>query len=65
MCLARDFVLPAQPLEGLIVILCLSFLGLPPEVSQLRPQGPEAVWDSVTPFFQVQGAASAMVSHGK
>ena len=36
-----------------------------PEVSQLRPHGLEALWDSLTPFSQVQGQASAMMSYGK
>ena len=65
LCLAWDFVLAAQPLEGLLGILCLPFLGTFPGDSELRPQVLEAVWDSVTPFSQVPGAASAMVSHGK
>ena len=46
-------------MEGLHGILGLPFLGPSPGVSELRPKGREAVWDPVTPFSQVQGAASA------
>ena len=50
---------------GLLGILCLPILGPSLQVSHLRPHGLEAVWDSLNPFSQVQGEASAMMSHGK
>ena len=65
MCLMWDFVLAAQPLEGLLGILCLPSLRPSPGVSEKRSWGLAGVWDSVTPFSQVQGAASAMARHHK
>ena len=58
------FGLAAESLEGLRWILCLPLLQPSPKVSQLRPHGVEAVWDTLTHFSQVQGVASAMVTHG-
>ena len=53
-CLAWDFVLALQPLEGLLGTLCLPLFETSPEISQLRPQILEGVGFS-DPFLSGTG----------